>query len=389
MTGNSMGRRWILGLTLASAVALPGAVQAQNLLENLIVRTTETVLTECLIRQRCNNGGGGNGGTITGGGGGKPVQTVDETVWRDQTALTYFGFDPGPIDGQMGGQTRRAIAALQAYLAVPETGHLTDYERQLLAMGHTRAKARPGQPLRERRAELGALHASLRDGAVPPVLPPPVTPMAPGGHDGGWGPAPELQVAVSMADHCTITNLVSVALGNPVDGEARTNPEDLLDQQFCSARDYVISQGQAASVVNVNQSCPRLYEDMRPLLSHLSAEVPSRGIATVHAELTQLGVTPDQQRSMGLACLTHAYRTDDIDLAVASATVLTASGQKGYAELLGHHVRLGFGLPTDRERSSAWYRIALDDLAAGGDSAFWPSLAEERTAVIASAIAGN
>jgi hypothetical protein len=39
-----------------------------------------------------------------------------------QTALTLIGYDPGPIDGSLGTQTRDAIAQLQADLGLPVTG---------------------------------------------------------------------------------------------------------------------------------------------------------------------------------------------------------------------------------------------------------------------------
>lgn len=58
-----------------------------------------------------------------------------------QSSLNYFGFGAGTVDGQVGPQTRDAIADYQRYMGYEPTGQLTAFERELLLRSHIRAQA--------------------------------------------------------------------------------------------------------------------------------------------------------------------------------------------------------------------------------------------------------
>ncbi len=64
------------------------------------------------------NRGSGNQGT-SGGGGGIPATEMGSNT---QTALNYFGFDAGVVDGQIGQGTRGAIEHYQATMGYPVNG---------------------------------------------------------------------------------------------------------------------------------------------------------------------------------------------------------------------------------------------------------------------------
>jgi peptidoglycan hydrolase-like protein with peptidoglycan-binding domain len=58
-----------------------------------------------------------------------PLASADkssESVKRTQQALADKGYDPGPIDGVMGHQTRAAIGKYQKDQDLPVTNHLND-----------------------------------------------------------------------------------------------------------------------------------------------------------------------------------------------------------------------------------------------------------------------
>jgi hypothetical protein len=55
-----------------------------------------------------------------------------------QTALNYFGFNAGTPDGVLGRNSRAAISGMQAYLAFPVTGKLTQFERDILIGAYQR-----------------------------------------------------------------------------------------------------------------------------------------------------------------------------------------------------------------------------------------------------------
>ena len=46
-----------------------------------------------------------------------------------QASLNYFGFDAGPVDGQVGRKTRAAIADYQRYMGYEGTGTLTSFQQ--------------------------------------------------------------------------------------------------------------------------------------------------------------------------------------------------------------------------------------------------------------------
>lgn len=58
-----------------------------------------------------------------------------------QTSLNYFGFNAGTVDGQLGRQSRTAIADYQSYMGYPSTGQLTEFEEELLTRSYNRAQA--------------------------------------------------------------------------------------------------------------------------------------------------------------------------------------------------------------------------------------------------------
>lgn len=59
-----------------------------------------------------------------------------ESISGVQQRLRNLGFDPGPIDGQMGPLTSEAIAKFQALCEMEVTGELDDATRQRLKSDH-------------------------------------------------------------------------------------------------------------------------------------------------------------------------------------------------------------------------------------------------------------
>jgi peptidoglycan hydrolase-like protein with peptidoglycan-binding domain len=74
-------------------------------------------------------------------------QDIDqEQIRQAQQHLKDAGFDPGPIDGQLGPQTQAALREFQKSQGLPQTGHLDDSTRaRLMAQGTQESPARmPG-----------------------------------------------------------------------------------------------------------------------------------------------------------------------------------------------------------------------------------------------------
>ena len=70
------------------------------------------------------------------------VNTAQRAANRDtQSALNYFGFNAGTVDGVMGSRSRSAISSYQAHMGYTPTGQLTQYERDFLIGSYHRAQA--------------------------------------------------------------------------------------------------------------------------------------------------------------------------------------------------------------------------------------------------------
>jgi len=66
-----------------------------------------------------------------------------------QSSLNYFGFDAGPVDGQVGSKTRDAIADYQRYMGYQGTGTLTTFQQHLLTTSYLRAEAGGSRTLQD------------------------------------------------------------------------------------------------------------------------------------------------------------------------------------------------------------------------------------------------
>ena len=88
----------------------------------------------------------------------------------------------------------------------------------------------------------------------------------------------------------------------------------------------------------------------------------------------------------GQICLGMGYRQDNAEMALAGALILVASGKAPYGELVGHHVREGFGVAANATASKPWYESAVTALEQGQPPVFEPSTTTERVMVIRKAI---
>ena len=62
-------------------------------------------------------------------------------VRDNQAALNHFGFPAGTPDGVTGPRTRAAISAYQAFIGMPATGEMTEFQRNVLVTAHARVNS--------------------------------------------------------------------------------------------------------------------------------------------------------------------------------------------------------------------------------------------------------
>jgi peptidoglycan hydrolase-like protein with peptidoglycan-binding domain len=341
-----------------------------------------------------------------------------------QTALNYFGFPVGTPDGAIGPKSRSAISTYQATLGYPATGQLTEYERNLLVTAYYRGMS--GGPVVTQTAAthplgIKGLLIVQRDemAGVAPVVAPPVetfvaTPVAPedaplvrgsvaaataaalpklmpeaapadvAASDDGALPSfmATGAVQVSLASHCNKVSLITNGNGGYTTAAAMTDPNFALSEQFCLARTYAMSQGEeiAASVAGftpaqISEQCLAFGDVLADQVAALSLQPVDVVQAGVTDFIAKSGMSPVQLSGTAKVCLGVGYTTDNMDVAIGSALLLTAMGERGYAELLGHHLSQGFGATLRPDLAMGWYDMGVAAMGQG-QAVFAPGMAD-------------
>ncbi len=307
-----------------------------------------------------------------------------------QTSLNYFSFPAGTVDGVIGRNTRAAISQYQAFMGYPATGQLTQFERDFLVTSYQRAMA--GGPVT---AQLVASHPQgtrglllqFRDemlGVTSAAAPAPepvrpaqpetaAVPVLPNFLGGG------VVQQASLASHCNRVNLITGTNGGFVTAASMTDPALALDEQFCLARTYAIGIGEdlGAKLPGVTpQQLAQQCEGFGPAMQAQIAAVSVRGAPQVLADVggfvVGTGMAPVQLASSARICLGTGYRVDNMDVAIASALILVALGERGYSELIGHHLHSGFGVNRRTDLALEWYDMSVTAAKSGERSPFAP-----------------
>lgn len=320
-----------------------------------------------------------------------------------QTALNYFGYPVGTPDGALGPKSRAAISAYQATLGYPATGQLTEYERTLLLTAHQRGMAggaAVAQTIASHPMGVQGLLVVQRDemaGVAPvPVLPVAPAPAPAGSVMAGAGlPAlmPEAAPAlpsfmgsaapqVSLASQCNKVSLMTNTNGGYTTAAAMTDPVFALSEQFCLARTYAMAAGEdlAAGAVGfspaqIAQQCAGFGSVLKEQVTSLSLKPYDQVMQDMAAFVLKSGMAPAQLSGTAKVCLGVGYTTDAMDVALGSALLLTALGETGYAELLGHHLSQGFGTTVRPDLALGWYELGLSAMATG-KAVFAPGLTD-------------
>ncbi len=347
-----------------------------------------------------------------------------------QTALNYFGYNVGSVDGSLGRNSRAGISRYQADMGFQPDGYLDNYERDFLLGSHQRAMAGSAVPpynqivatqgynglLRTYRNEqLGIATPNVQTAAVqapapmpvPAPVPAPVPQAAPVPAPtqpesvparANTAALPEFtfgQVPKSVNEHCNEISVLTAANGGMTTTGRVTDSEFALNEQFCLARTHAMAE--STSIVStipnmtdaqIAQQCEGLAQAIAPHMVGLETSRPDKVIGDTASFLQGSGRPMDQLISGGKVCLGVGYRTDNATMALASAVLLASGGQLGYGEMVSHHMREGFGTAqASPQQSGAWMGLAIDSLAGGGSSVLGQS--SDRVAVLKEAMSGG
>lgn len=331
-----------------------------------------------------------------------------------QTSLNYFGFPAGVPDGVLGRNSRSAISQYQAFMGYPVTGQLTQYEREFLVGSYHRAVA--GGPVtaqmvaasptgtrgllktyqQEAAGMMATAPAAVPQQAAPGttiVVQPQVAPSVPAATPATPGTAMPSFIgqgeSASLASHCNQVSLVTSSNGGFVTLASMTDAGFALSEQFCLARTYaianseeIIAQVHGYTPQQIAEQCQGLVPALREHVAALSLRPMGEVMQGVGDFVLQTGMAPAQLASTAEVCLGVGYRTDNMDLALASALLLTALGQQPYAELMGHHLIQGFGASRRGDLAMPWYQAAAQALASGSVPVFAPGQPERNSLIL-------
>ena len=338
------------------------------------------------------------------------VSSAQREVNREvQVALNEFGYYVGSPDGSLGPKSRGAISEYQVLLGYPPTGQLTEYERTLLVTAYHRAVAGgplvaqtvathpmgmrglllvqrdemagivPAQPA----ATAGVLATAtpVQPEATAPVLPSLVAeaPVA----DPSALPSfmADNATQVSLASQCNKISLVTNTNGGYTTAAAMTDPMFALSEQFCLARTYAMATGEELAAnaagftpAQITEQCQAFGPTMKDQIASLSLLPRDQVLAGVQAFVLKSGMSPAQLSGTAKVCLGVGYTTDNMDVAIGSALLLTALGEGAYGELLGHHLSQGYGANVRPDLALDWYDTGLAAMGAGA-AIFAPGIA--------------
>ncbi|WP_319545363.1 peptidoglycan-binding domain-containing protein [Ruegeria conchae] len=316
---------------------------------------------------------------------------------QTQTALNYFGYNAGRVDGQVGRGTRSAIERYQASMGYPVNGHdFQPYQYDFLQQayywatsGGQAATQLSGQPLLmeyRRQVQSGSSLAAAPQSpaqAIPVIKPQDTEPAAnttettsaslPSLFSGGTG-------GPSLANRCSGVMLQTSTNGGYTTLSNMSDPDFALSEQFCLARSYAMARGedlmqdiQGLTPDQVSAQCASYGEMLAPQVDALSISSKTEAETQIRKMALDSGLSPADLAATSKVCLAMGYRQDNMDTAVGSALMLVAMGEPAYGELVGHHLREGFGVQERRDLAMQWYDASLSALDAGSQAVFLPS----------------
>jgi peptidoglycan hydrolase-like protein with peptidoglycan-binding domain len=319
-----------------------------------------------------------------------------------QAALNYFGYDVGAVDGLVGRQTRAGISRYQSAMGFPADGRMDNQERDFLLNSKQRAEVSSNVPpyntILATQGRGGLLRTYRNEQlGIATVAPTPAPAPVQVATQPATQPSslPEFNFTPStrsVSAACNEINILTAANGGVTSASRVTDAEFALNEQFCLARTHAIAEAATIEAtipdtnsVNIQEQCTGLSHAIAPQLTTLDTANPDQVISATSAFMTESGQPLDRLIAGAKLCLGVGYRTDDAEMALASAVMLASGGELGYSEIVSHQLREGFG--TNRatpQKADEWMNMALDAMTDGGDTVLGQS--PDRMAVLSTAM---
>ncbi|MBL1437041.1 MAG: peptidoglycan-binding protein [Rhodobacteraceae bacterium] len=260
-----------------------------------------------------------------------------------QSALNFFAFNVGVVDGIFGRKSRAAINDFQAFMGYEATGTLTHEERDFL-MSSFNKLSNENEAL-ALKISLGlvsaqdALRALSENGAIVAEAEELAAPQGP----------------LSMRALC-----VNIGADTPFEH---------VKAQFCNLRQLAVEQSNflletslsTSEIGPIIEGCQSFTAELRPQLLQLATTDSTELISEMDLWLRRAGASTEKLTRQAETCLGVAYQHDDSEAALAALLVLSGLKNPIYIEQTGYHLALGLGLEGTRElaRARGWMEAAI------------------------------
>ncbi|KPQ07870.1 MAG: putative peptidoglycan binding domain [Rhodobacteraceae bacterium HLUCCA12] len=171
---------------------------------------------------------------------------------------------------------------------------------------------------------------------------------------------------VSLATHCNRVGLVTNANGGQTDIDTMDDPVFALNEQFCLARSFAIADGEAlaeqvpnATPATIAEQCDGFAPVLEPHVDAVARQSRDEVLNGVESVIRQSGMSASDLTATARICLSSGYMTDTMPVAIGSALLLSAMGETGYGELVGHHLMQGIGVAQRDARAREWYSVSV------------------------------
>lgn len=340
----------------------------------------------------------------------RPAIPATQAGRQVQTALNFFGFDAGFVDGQVGPATRNAVERYQASQGYPINGRaFPEPQAQHLVSAYLWAtNGGQAQTGLQGQSLLSAYRQVLAGNSVPSTIPrpsqggsttvivnPATTTIVPAPGTGNQittvaalaptdGDVPNLFAGASaspvLSSRCDAVALQGQANGGMMTLGNLSNPGFALSEQFCTARASAVNQGYdltqaitGLSYAEITVQCEGFSSAVAAQTNLIGTLLPQQAVGSAQGFAFTTGIPQAELAGTARVCLGVGYGADDMDMAMGSALMLVASGEPAYGELLGHHLREGFGIASNATNAAAWFDISLTAVEAGAPAVFSPS----------------
>jgi len=199
-----------------------------------------------------------------------------------------------------------------------------------------------------------------------------------------------------MVSYCAGVKAKGGANGAPQTVAMMSDPAQALGEQFCAVSLEAEAEGQAmASQIagftpaQISEQCRGFGAALKDQVAKVATMPRDDVIASIQSWVSQSGMPQDQLVGTSKVCLAVGYAEDDADVALASALVLTGTGNMIYAEFLGHHLASGVGVDRHTDLAMDWYDVAGDALSVGQTPVFLKDQPDRATLIHKAAMALN